>query len=134
MMRRWNVMLVDDDALVLKVHGRFFEYMGHDVVMHANPVEAVAQLQGGKHGTDLLVSDFKMPDMDGLELVRMARNSGYVGPVLMLTGYDQGAHVDEVASLGFDVMIKPVRYYELTEYMRNLQKRVPAPGQSGPEA
>ncbi|HXH64770.1 MAG TPA: response regulator [Mariprofundaceae bacterium] len=123
MMQRWTVMLVDDEAMVLQVHGRFFECMGHDVDMYTHPLKAAERFRDKHHAIDLLVTDFKMPDMDGLELVRTARANGYAGPVLMFTGYDQGAHVDTGARLGVDVMCKPVRYYELVEYVRHLQQR-----------
>jgi DNA-binding response OmpR family regulator len=134
MMQRWTILLIDDDAMVLQVHGRYLDCMGHDVVMHTSPLKALEQFRGGEHAFDLLITDFKMPEMDGLELVRQARASSYAGPVLLLTAYDHGAHIDEADQLELDVMLKPVRYYELVEYVRRLQKRLDPPRASGLES
>jgi DNA-binding response OmpR family regulator len=132
-MQRWNILLIDDDAMVLQVHARYFDCMGHDVVTHTSPLKALAQFRDREQVFDLLVTDFNMPEMDGLELVRQFRDSGYDGPVLLLTGYDHGAHIDEAGQLELDVMIKPVRYYELVEYARRLQKRLGLSRASGLE-
>lgn len=123
-MQRWNILLVDDDQEVLQAQSMYFDCMGHNVIMQTCPIKACEYLQHGEASVDLLVTDFMMPDMNGLELVQAARSNGYVGPALMISGCHGGVHAGETSRLDVDVMSKPVRYYELVTYVERLQDRI----------
>lgn len=123
-MKHWNILLVDDDQDVLQVQAIFFERMGHSVVMHTCPLKACEYLRHWKKSIDMLVTDYIMPDMNGLELVQAARSNGYEGPVLMISGNLGGMDHSETDRLDMDMMSKPVRYHELEAYMERLQEKI----------
>lgn len=124
-MQCWNILLVDDDQDVLDLQGAYFECMGHNVVKQTSPLEASTYLGHGELSIDLLVTDFMMPGMNGLELVEQARVHGFAGPALMISSHDSQTHADEAGRLDVGIMVKPVRYYELVEYMKLLQTSLP---------
>jgi DNA-binding NarL/FixJ family response regulator len=82
-----RIALADDQALVREGLKALLQRLGVDV-----PVEAEdgASLLVGLEGTtvDVIVSDIRMPGMDGIEMLRELRRRGEVTPVVMLTTFD----------------------------------------------
>jgi CheY-like chemotaxis protein/DNA-binding XRE family transcriptional regulator len=83
---RPSVLVVDDapDALVLV--GAFLRSGGYDMLEAADPDAALALLAGGA-APDVLVTDYMMPGMNGLELVRRANGLRPGLPAVMMTGF-----------------------------------------------
>lgn len=73
---------------------------------------------------DLIVLDLMLPKLDGISLCRRLRNSGYEGPILMLTARDTNA--DKIVGLDSgadDYMVKPFDVNELAARVRALLRR-----------
>jgi two-component system response regulator YesN len=69
---------------------------------------------------DLVLTDLSMPNMDGLELVRRLRESGYRGAAAVITGYGEDAF-DTAREVGVDkVLRKPISRAELGEAIAGL--------------
>ena len=85
--RRMKVLLVDDDPSILEILRDMMAIFGHDSVTANDGVEAIEKL---KHDFfDLVLTDMKMPKMDGMELLKHI-NSKYPGiKVMVVTGYDR---------------------------------------------
>jgi len=81
-----RVLVVDDDVMVREVLVGQMEDQGYRVAQAGDGLDALAQLDGGAM-VDLLISDFAMPGMDGLTLIREARRRRPELPALLLTGY-----------------------------------------------
>jgi putative two-component system response regulator len=84
-----KVMVVDDDPICLELLSNAVTQMGHEVVQAANGMEALEFLQTHP-SCRLVISDWEMPEMDGLELchaIRFGDFSGYIYFVL-LTSHD----------------------------------------------
>ena len=86
-----RIALIDDQALVLKglsalLHG----YQGIEVALEAQDgLQALAGL--AQRPVDVVVSDIRMPGMDGIALVRALREAGNAVPVILLTTFDDSA-------------------------------------------
>jgi PAS domain S-box-containing protein len=83
--RALRVLAVDDDQLVLMNTGAMLEELGHEVIEAASAKEALKFLE--KHEFDLVITDHAMPDMTGLELIGLVRESWPDLPVLIATGF-----------------------------------------------
>jgi PAS domain S-box-containing protein len=81
-----RVMLVDDEQLVRAGTADMMRALGHEVIEAQGGAEALALLGQGV-APDLLVTDFKMPAMDGPELIRRVRKALPELPALLITGY-----------------------------------------------
>jgi DNA-binding NtrC family response regulator len=70
-----RVLYIDDDDQYAHLFKVSVARLGHRVVTYGNPSAALESLVAANSPYELLVTDFRMPGMDGLELVRRARLS-----------------------------------------------------------
>ncbi len=81
-----KILIVDDDASVLESCRRILESEGADVSL-ARDVPTARIVLEGQGPFDLILSDIKMPENDGFELLRLVRTAFAGTAVLMMTGY-----------------------------------------------
>jgi two-component system response regulator MprA len=117
-----TVLVVDDDQKLLKMVRRTLVYEGFQVFTATNGNEALAQLRAT--APDLLILDWLMPELDGLELLTRLREADDNIPVLMLTARD--AVEDRVKGLNRgadDYLVKPFAPAELLARLQALLRR-----------
>ena len=85
-LRPLSLLLVDDEHLVRTATAEMLRDLGHHVDEASGAREALAQLQGGQR-YDAVVTDYMMPDVDGVELARRIDAMAPGMPVLLVTGY-----------------------------------------------
>jgi len=101
-----RIMVVDDDHLTLKNLRRILEKAGHSVSTFKNPVRALERLEG--QPCDLIISDLRMPYMDGLSLLNRAKCLVPGIQVILITGYASLDGAVEATKLGaFYYLAKP---------------------------
>jgi CheY-like chemotaxis protein len=113
--RALDVLLVDDEQLVRDGTAAMLRELGHHVVEAAGAGEALEKLQDGLQ-VDVVVTDYKMPRMDGAELARRLRRSQPQLPVLLITGYS--GHADD--TLGLSRLAKPFRQADIAAALEEL--------------
>lgn len=82
---RSTIVLIDDDPLFRESLGRNLEDSGYAVETFADGPTAIDPLTGGTLAPSLILLDWKMPRMTGIEVLRQLRASGDVTPVIFLT-------------------------------------------------
>jgi CheY-like chemotaxis protein len=107
-----RVLVVDDHEDVREVIVAYLETLGYDVVQASSGRTALDFLLGNAKGVDLLIADYAMPEMSGLELVRAVRAKNPTLPVVMVTGYAETGDVDD-RHLDAVLLKKPFRMNEL---------------------
>ena len=85
--RRAVVLLVDDDSEVRAATAEMLRYVGHDVIEAAGGREALDRLDREGDGVDLMIVDYVMPGMNGLEVARLGRLKRPSLPILFVTGF-----------------------------------------------
>ncbi|HEU4582295.1 MAG TPA: ATP-binding protein [Polyangiaceae bacterium] len=85
-----RVLLVDDDELVLATTASLLQRLGYGVLTANGPRAALELLTRERGAFSLLVTDVVMPDMNGAELARAARELVPELKVLFISGYDAG--------------------------------------------
>lgn len=101
------ILLVDDDAAVRNALKFSLEMEGFSVRLYPTPEDLLAETNLPAVGC--LVIDYRMPDIDGLELVERLRNRGVALPVLLISGRVTRSLRDRASGLGIrDVLEKPL--------------------------
>jgi DNA-binding response OmpR family regulator len=113
---------VEDETDIVSPLVQTLEREGYVVDQSTTGREAIAAV--GREEYDIVVLDLGLPDIDGLDVCRRLRSSGFEGAVLMLTGRSQ--EVDRVVGLDAgadDYLVKPFGLAELLARLRALLRR-----------
>ncbi|HTB14961.1 MAG TPA: response regulator [Bryobacteraceae bacterium] len=97
-----SILLVDDNKLGLCARKSVLEELGHRCATAANGVDALEQFNDSKF--DLVVTDYKMPRMNGLELIVGLRRITPDLPVILISGFVDSLGLSE-ENTGADVVI-----------------------------
>ena len=85
MTKRARILVVDDERSIRELLEIFLKKEGFAGSSVSSGEEALSLIKSADF--DLVVSDIKMPDMSGIDLLRAARNSGFNGLFIMLTAF-----------------------------------------------
>ncbi|EMI57887.1 response regulator [Rhodopirellula sallentina] len=120
-----KVLLVDDSGVMRKIIARGLNSLWvDDVVEAADGVEAVAKFGDGE-GFDLILTDWNMPNMNGLELVKTIRGGGHKLPIMMITTESEKAQVMLAIQAGVnDYLVKP---FDQDTLQQKLERVLPCP-------
>ena len=120
-----TVLIVDDDQKLLKMLQRTMVYEGLTVVTASNGQEALDQVDTSQ--PEIIVLDWMMPKMDGLEVVQRLRAENNQAYILMLTARDALENrVEGLESGADDYLVKPFSPVELVARIHAMLRRVEA--------
>ncbi len=118
MAEKFRLLVVDDEETLRQFLVELFMREGYEVTDCGSAREALQRLD--QKGFDLLVSDIKMPEMDGLELLRRVRVAHPEMPVVMMTGHGTVENAIHALNLGaFNFIRKP---FAIDEILKVVQK------------
>jgi two-component system, NtrC family, response regulator AtoC len=109
-----RILLADDEKDIRSTLAEFIEGLGHQVSLAANGREALGILEND--GAHLLLSDIRMPEVDGLELLRRIKQSSELRDieVILFTGHGEVRQAVEAMREGaYDYLLKPINVREL---------------------
>jgi two-component system, cell cycle response regulator CpdR len=109
-----RIIIAEDEESIRSLVARALETEGHSVVVAADGAEALETIARERGEFDLLLSDIKMPLMDGIALA-LAVARDYPGiAILLMTGYaDQRERASGLEGLVHGVIAKPFTVAEL---------------------
>ena len=123
------ILLVDDDVTMLESLFPVLEQAGHRVIVAPGGKEAVKAIQASHF--DVVVTDIFMPELDGLELIRLARIADPTLRIVAMSDYDRhsGFHILSIAAqLGADATLpKPIEPMQLLNAVEELPCAVSRP-------
>jgi DNA-binding NtrC family response regulator len=107
-----TILYLDDEPTIGLILEDTLERAGHTAIGAHTVPEALQALAKG--GVDLIISDYRMPGLTGLEFLELLRQEGYDIPLIMLTGYATIEHaVESIKAGAIDYITKPVRSEQL---------------------
>ena len=119
-----RILLVEDNEETIAFTSRGFEEAGDAVTVAATAQQGL--LIAAAHTFDVIVFDRLLPGMDGLDAVRILRQSGIATPILMLTALDGiDDRVNGLDAGADDYLTKPFAFAELYARLRALTRRQP---------
>lgn len=116
--RSANILLVDDHKLGLSARKIVLQELGYSITASSCAHEALEHLTKSKF--DLLVTDYKMPRMDGVQLIARVREDNPALPIILISGFADTLGLDE-ATTGADVVIQKSNH-EVTALIRAVNR------------
>ncbi len=101
-----KLLIVDDEEEILNMLRRNFELEGYEVTITASPLEAVDLMRDELF--NLVLTDIRMPDMSGVDLLQEIKKINPLANVVMMTAYSNMSNVvDCLGSGAIDYLVKP---------------------------
>lgn len=121
-----TVLVIDDQPTVLDIHAAILKSLklNLNIVSMTNPIEALMWM--GKKQVDLIVTDFSMMHMNGMEFVQTINQANNVGPkpIIVITVLkDKKLHQELIVAGAAACLTKPVNPKELEDLARLLLKK-----------
>lgn len=105
-MSRPKILVLDDEEIVRVSCKKCLTPEGYDVDVAANGVEGLAMIENNRY--DVILTDLKMPDMDGMEFLAKVKERHPDTKVIMITGYSTVEHAVKAMRMGaYNYIEKP---------------------------
>ena len=113
-----KILIVDDNADLVRITGTHLERHGYSVVSASDVAEAIKEVQKDK--PDLIILDIAIPGGNGLDVLRQlnASNPKNMIPVIVVTGMEPGKKAEAFANGAVDFYLKPVNMDTLLDCIR----------------
>ncbi|MEE2925188.1 MAG: sigma-54 dependent transcriptional regulator [bacterium] len=114
-----KILVVDDEELMTETIRKLLSKRGYKVEIFSNPITALNVLQREKF--DIVLTDFKMPNIDGLEMIDRIRELRPEAKIILMTAYSSIPNAVEAIKRGASEYItKPFEWEELEEKINNI--------------
>jgi two-component system response regulator PilR (NtrC family) len=111
MSKRARILIVDDERSIRELLEIFLKKEGFQVTSTTNAEEGLAQVKANEF--DLIVSDIKMSDMTGIDLLREVRSNGFNGQFILLTAFASAETAIQALKMGaYDYILKTENFIE----------------------
>lgn len=109
-----RILIVEDDESVRSFTARAIAASGHEVETADDGDEGLENIRAAGGGYDLVLSDIRMPAMDGIEMAKKAASEFPGLKILLMTGYaEQRERAADLAGIIIDVVPKPFTLNEI---------------------
>ena len=116
-----KILYIDDEFLNLELF-RINLKREYEVIIVESPIKALEII--GSEKIDVIITDYKMPEMNGMELIRKVKNEIRPGAVCMiLSGYLEG-DVETDQSLVYKYIMKPYKKQQMIDYIESAFSKI----------
>ena len=123
-----QILIVEDDVAFCKMLGTFLEKKGFKVLAAYTAQEALRLL--GQQKIGLVITDVRLPDKDGIDILKQVKSDYSEIPVILMTGYAEVNLAVQAIKMGaFDYISKPVRPDQLLKIIEKALKHAPVDSQ-----
>ena len=112
---RSSIVVVDDESDLVFMFKVTLEMNGYNVIGFTNPVEALEYLKTNHNKCTLVITDYKMPEINGCELGKKIKEIDEKIKVIIITAYEN--IIDDIGD--FELIKKPISTIKLLELVAN---------------
>ncbi len=117
-----RILVIDDEPVFLDKLANRLSRRGFEVQAASNGQAGLKVFLNSPADFDVILTDIRMPSMDGIELLKKVRDEDYHTPVIIMSGYDDVKKSIEALRLGaFDYLTKPLRLEQLYSSLSKLE-------------
>ena len=117
-----KILVIDDQKSIRNTLKDILEYEGHEVMVAEDGLDGLDKFNSGKF--DVVLTDIKMPNMDGMEVLEKITASGTDAPIIMISGHGNiDTAVEAIKKGAYDFIEKPLDLNRLLVTIRNAIER-----------
>jgi signal transduction histidine kinase/ActR/RegA family two-component response regulator len=114
-----EILFVDDETIILNSYEKMLSKFGYKVTLSSNGVEALKVFRSNKDRFDLVITDFTMPNMTGMELARKLLRIRPDLPIILCTGFNALITPEKAKRSGIrEFIMKPVKMQKMAKIIR----------------
>jgi len=120
--QRFNLLCVDDEIAILEGLSAGLEHFGYEVQTAENGFSALLKVKKSPARFQLIITDLRMPGLDGFGFIEQARAAGYGGPFMVYAGMispDDRQRLNELHVVR--IILKPARTAEVIAAIKEIQ-------------
>ncbi len=107
-------MIIDDDPDLLDLLCSFFKQRGYNVITYSDAREALDEIENSKVAPDVVLSDFKLPVMSGVDFIKRIRKINLVLPIILMTAEGSlEVSLEAIEAGAYDFVLKPLHFPQL---------------------
>jgi CheY-like chemotaxis protein len=115
-----RILLVDDEPTVMEMGTMLLERLGYKVTSQTDSVNALGVFRLSPDEFDLVITDYTMPKLTGLDFAREVLRTRPDMPILLCTGFSEKITPDSLKKLGMELLVKPYNMTQISEVVRNI--------------
>jgi PAS domain S-box-containing protein len=115
-----SILLVDDEPTVMEIGTILLKGLGYKVTSRTDSVEALEVFRSSPDVFDLVITDYTMPKLTGLDFAREVKRIRPDTPILLCTGFSEKITTDSVKELGMRLLMKPYSMRQISEEIRKI--------------
>lgn len=117
-----KILIIDDDVDICSLLKRFLERNGYEVTISFKGQDGLQQFSNADF--DVVLTDFRLPDMDGIDVLKSIKKIKSTTPVIVITGYSDVGQAVKVIRLGaFEYVTKPIFPEEILMLIKDALKQ-----------
>ena len=121
-----SILLVDDEELILNSVSRVLRRMGYEITSYTDPREALLAFKNSPMSFDAIISDYQMPEMNGLTLCEQLASVRPDVPILLTSAFTGEIDLVAAKEAGVEYVIpKPLSTDELTFWLDDVMQETP---------
>lgn len=120
-----RIILIDDEIAIIESLKFALEPAGHQCDLYSNPRTAINAFKTDDY--DAVITDFKMPEMTGIDVLKQVRKLSSQAPVIILTGYADIDNAIEALNFGASAFFrKPFAIKDLMDVLVRVETEIKA--------
>jgi CheY-like chemotaxis protein/anti-sigma regulatory factor (Ser/Thr protein kinase) len=115
-----RILLVDDEPTVMQMATSILERLGYKVTGQTDSVKALEVFRSSPDEFDLVITDYTMPNLTGMDLAEEVCRIRSDMPILLCTGFSEKITPEGVKELGVGLLMKPYGMRQMSEAIRKI--------------
>jgi CheY-like chemotaxis protein len=120
-----RIVIIDDEKAITATMQSILSNLGYRVTTFTDGLAALAEIKSSSNNFDIIITDYSMPEITGLELTKELKKSGIRTPVILASGYVEENIKSAALNAGVSTVIaKPINTYQLTDAIHRVSEKL----------
>ena len=119
-----KIVIIDDEESIAITQQAILKNIGYDVIYFTDSLEALTTIEQHPEDIDIIITDYSMPKLTGLELAEKLTAMGIIIPTILTSGFLEKNIEERARKLGIKALVtKPINSYQITDAIRRIMDK-----------